>query len=81
MRLLHDQGVDVILVDIFMPDMDGMELIPLLRKTRPANKIIAISGGSDKGLDYLDMAKHLGRTPPSKSRSACKSCWKRLHRN
>ena len=59
LRLLHDQVVDVILVDIFMPDMDGLELIPLLRKTRPANKIIAISGGSDKG-NYLDVAKHLG---------------------
>ena len=59
MRLLHDQVVDVILVDIFMPDMDGLELIPLFRKTRPATKIIAISGGSDKG-NHLDMAKHLG---------------------
>jgi len=58
-RLLHDQVVDVILVDIFMPEMDGLELIPRLRKTRPATKIIAISGGSDKG-DCLDMAKHLG---------------------
>ncbi len=59
MRLLHDQVVDVIVVDIFMPDMDGLELIPLLRKTRPATKIIAISGGSATG-NYLDMAKHLG---------------------
>ena len=59
LRLLHDQVVDVILVDIFMPDMDGLELIPLLRKTRPANKIIAISGGSGKE-NYLDAAKHLG---------------------
>ena len=58
-RLLHDQMVDVILVDIFMPNMDGLELIPLFRKTRPATKIIAISGGSDKG-NYLDIAKHLG---------------------
>jgi CheY-like chemotaxis protein len=59
LRLLQHQEVDVILVDIFMPDMDGLELIQLLRKTRPASKIIAISGGSG-ARDYLDIAKHLG---------------------
>jgi CheY-like chemotaxis protein len=59
LRLLERQEVDVILVDILMPDMDGLDLIPLLRKTRPAIKIIAISGGSGEG-DYLDAAKCLG---------------------
>lgn len=59
LRLLERQEVDVILVDILMPDMDGLDLIALLRKTRPAIKIIAISGGSGGG-DYLDAAKGLG---------------------
>ena len=58
-RLLEHEAVDLIVVDIFMPEMDGLELIPLIRKTRPAIKMIAISGGS--GLkDYLDTAKKLG---------------------
>jgi DNA-binding response OmpR family regulator len=39
--------------------MDGLELIPLLRKTRPASKIIAISGGSGQ-MNHLDTAKYLG---------------------
>jgi DNA-binding NtrC family response regulator len=51
--------VDVILVDILMQDMDVLDLIPLLRKTRPAIKIIAISGGSGEW-DYLVAAKGLG---------------------
>jgi CheY-like chemotaxis protein len=59
LRLLEHQEVDLILVDIFMPEMDGLELIPLLRKTRPANKIIAISGRSDQS-NHLDAAKYLG---------------------
>ena len=59
LRLLQHQEVDLILVDIFMPDMDGLEVIQLLRKTRPACKIIAISGGSGKR-DHLDTAKYLG---------------------
>ena len=57
--LLEHQEVDLIFVDIFMPEMDGLELIPLLRKMRPASKIMAITGGSGRS-NYLDMAKHLG---------------------
>jgi DNA-binding NtrC family response regulator len=59
LRLLEHQAVDLIVVDILMPEMDGLELIPLIRKTRPATKMIAISGRS--GLrDYLGTAKKLG---------------------
>jgi CheY-like chemotaxis protein len=59
LRLLERQEVDLILVDMFMPGMDGLELIPLLRKTRPASKIIATTGKSG-ARNYLDMAKRLG---------------------
>jgi CheY-like chemotaxis protein len=51
--------VDLILVDIFMPDMDGLEVIQLIRKTRPACKIIAIIG-KPGATNNLDIAKHLG---------------------
>ena len=59
LRLLEHQAVDLIIVDIFMPEMDGLELIPLIRKTRPATKMIAISGKSGL-MDCLDTAKKLG---------------------
>jgi CheY-like chemotaxis protein len=59
LRLLEHQEVDLILVDIFMPDMDGLEVIQLLRKTRPACKIIAIIG-KPGATNNLDIAKHLG---------------------
>ncbi len=59
LRILEHQEVDLILVDIFMPDMDGLVLIQALRQTRPATTIIAINRG--KGLkDLLDTAKQLG---------------------
>ena len=59
LRLLEQEKVDLIVVDIFMPEMDGMELIPLIRKTRPAIKMIAISGKLGL-MDCLDAAKKLG---------------------
>ena len=64
-RLLHDQVVDVILVDIVMPDMDGLELIQRLRTTRPTSKIILMSGGSGEW-NYLDVAQYLGANAPLK---------------
>lgn len=59
LRLLQEQGADLALVDIFMPSIDGLETIPLLHKTRPTCRIIAMSGGSWEW-DYLDTAKQLG---------------------
>ena len=59
LRILQHQEVDLALVDIFMPEMDGLELIQILRTTRPSSKIIAMSGGSWEW-DYLDTAKQLG---------------------
>ena len=59
LRLLEHQEVDLILVDLLMPDMDGLDLIPLLRMARSASKIIAISGESGEW-DYLDAARVLG---------------------
>ncbi len=59
LRLLQEQEMGLALVDIFMPSMDGLEVILFLHKTRPACKIIAMSGGSWEW-DYLDSAKRLG---------------------
>ena len=58
-RLLEHQVVDLVLVDIFMPEMDGLEVTQQLCKTRPACKIIAISGGEGER-DYLHIVKLLG---------------------
>lgn len=58
-RLLHNEIVDLILVHVFLPDVDGLEFIHRLRKTRPDCKIIAMLGGSGEW-GYLDTVKLLG---------------------
>ena len=49
--------IDVIVTDLQMPEMHGLELISVLRAVSPRPAIIAISG---TGRDQLDMAQTVG---------------------
>lgn len=52
---------DLIIMDIIMPEQEGLKTIFDLRRERPDIRIIAISGGGQYGLgDYLDAAAALG---------------------
>lgn len=52
---------DVVITDLIMPEMEGIETISKLRKRDPDVKVIAISGGGrNKPEDYLQLAKKLG---------------------
>jgi CheY-like chemotaxis protein len=57
---LNGHPVDVVLTDIFMPEMDGIETIAALRKLFPDIRVIAMSGRP--GVDYLAVARELGVT-------------------
>jgi CheY-like chemotaxis protein len=54
--------VDLVIMDILMPEQDGLETIATLRREFPNVKVIAITGGSDMIgiLNFLDVAKMLG---------------------
>jgi YesN/AraC family two-component response regulator len=57
LEIVKQHPIDLIITDIIMPKMEGLELIMNVRRDFPNIKIIAISGGKPY---YLYMAKKLG---------------------
>ena len=58
LRILRKGGTDLCILDILMPDKDGLEVIREVRKHLPDLKILAISGGGLRGTDlYLSVAE------------------------
>ncbi len=54
-------GIDLVITDIVMPDVEGLEVLMALRLKQPPVKIIAISGGGrGSATDYLRVATQMG---------------------
>jgi CheY-like chemotaxis protein len=62
-RLTREEAIDLAVVDIHMPEMDGLELLVQLRATAPALPVIVMSGGDQtRDLALLEDVKLLGAT-------------------
>src|SRR5690349_14063132 len=60
LKALSDGDFDLLIVDIFMPEMDGLETIRLLRGQRSDLPVIVMSGSDGAMPDFLNMATKLG---------------------
>ena len=64
LNLLDNLDIDLIITDILMPEMDGIELVTEVNAKFPHQKIILISGGgrqidNNSNFDYLGQASRL----------------------
>jgi two-component system, cell cycle sensor histidine kinase and response regulator CckA len=55
----HAGTIDIVVTDVVMPELNGPELVTHLRRTRPATKVLYISGYTE---DYLAGETALDRT-------------------
>lgn len=61
LNLLKTERVDLVITDIFMEEMEGLETILAIKREHPTILLVAMSGGSKVvGLDCLPLAKKLG---------------------
>jgi DNA-binding NtrC family response regulator len=83
LKLYDPLTVDLVITDLIMPDMEGVELILALRRLNRQAKIIAMSGGGRNTPDtYLNVAHKLGALKTlakpfslEKLRAAINDCW------
>jgi len=60
-KLYRENPVDLIILDILMPEKEGIETVIELKRDFPDVKIIAMSAGGRMGqLNFLDQAKTFG---------------------
>ncbi len=81
-RKVTGQLPDLVILDVLMPHQEGIATLRNLKAAHPNLKILAMSGGGNKGMfDFLDIAKQFGadgilRKPFSKQEllDAVKDC-------
>jgi DNA-binding NtrC family response regulator len=61
LMLIEAEGPpDFVLTDLVMPQKEGLETIMEIRRRFPSIKLIAMSGGGFKNMNFLDAARKLG---------------------
>ena len=63
LKVFRENPACIVILDIVMPEMEGIEAIQRLRERDPDVKIIAVSGGgSIDAVEYLRLAETFGAT-------------------
>ncbi len=58
LRLSQERRPDLIILDIFMPRMNGLEVLASLRRVHPALPVIVMTAGGEEILDQATVAMY-----------------------
>jgi len=62
LQLYKDLQVDLVITDVLMPEIDGLEVVRILHRLSPSLPIVVMSGGANRDLDFLIEATEFGAT-------------------
>lgn len=48
-KILEESEIDLVITDLLMPEINGIELVEIIFKNHPKTKVLACSGGGDSG--------------------------------
>lgn len=61
LQLMREKPADLVLADLFMPVMDGLEFISKLHQSYPDTRVLAISGSTyERRPRFLEIAGRMG---------------------
>jgi CheY-like chemotaxis protein len=60
LSMLSRHEFDLVITDIVMPEIEGLELVRRIRAGHPSSKVMAVSGGGSHLVSYTHLAKQLG---------------------
>ena len=61
LKMIESEKPAVVVLDIIMPDREGLDIVLEVTRRSPETKILAVSGGGRSGSqDYLELALPLG---------------------
>ena len=61
LRTYRDRRPDLVVTDLIMPEMEGIQMMRELRRENPGVRVIAISGGGRGSANtYLQLAEKMG---------------------
>lgn len=61
LKMFAQEHFDLVVTDLIMPEVNGMDVLSQIKQEHPETRVIVISGGGRlTPISYLDVAKKLG---------------------